>query len=72
MRRTSYGSDNGIFYLLRDHLNSSSVLLTRSGTVSKREFYYPFGGNRGSAFSSLTTKRFTGQYRESALLTVKD
>ncbi|MBX3014481.1 MAG: hypothetical protein KF832_23380 [Caldilineaceae bacterium] len=67
LRRTSYASDNGIFYLLRDHLNSSSVILTRSGTVAKREFYYPFGGNRGSTFSSLTTQHFTGQYPESAL-----
>ena len=58
--------------MLRQTLNRSSVLLTRSGAVSKHEFYYPFGGNRGSAFSSLTTKRFTGQYHESALLTVKD
>ena len=35
-----------------------------SGIVAKRAFYYPFGGNRGSAFSDLTSKRFTGQYHE--------
>ncbi len=30
-------------------------------------YYYPYGGNRGGAFSNLTTKRFTGQYHESSL-----
>ena len=67
MRRTGYASDNGIFYILRDHLGSTSVILEQNGTVSKREFYYPFGGNRGSAFSNSTTKRFTGQYHEKDL-----
>ena len=67
MRRSGYASDNGIFYILRDHLGSTSVILEQNGTVSKREFYYPFGGNRGSAFSDSTTKRFTGQYHEKNL-----
>jgi len=31
------------------------------------QYFYPFGGNRGAAFSSVTTKRFTGQYHESSL-----
>ena len=35
--------------------------------MAKSEFYYPYGGNRGSAFSTWTTKRFTGQYHESGL-----
>jgi len=33
----------------------------------KREYYYPYGGNRGATFSDWTTKRFTGQYHESGL-----
>ena len=48
-------------------LRSTSVLLNQDGTVAKREFYYPYGGNRGTAFSDLTTRRFTGQYHEQAL-----
>jgi len=67
MRRTSYASGNGVSYLLRDHLGSSSVIVNQDGTVAKSEFYYPYGGNRGAAFSPWTTKRFTGQYHESGL-----
>ena len=67
LRRSGYPSDNGLFYILSDHLGSTSVLLNQNGTVAKREFYYPFGGNRGTAFSDLTTRRFTGQYHEQAL-----
>ena len=65
-RRSGYATDNGVFYLLRDHLGSS-VIVDGSGAVVKREFYYPFGGNRGGAFSDLTRKRFTGQYHEQDL-----
>ena len=67
LRRSGYASDNGLFYILNDHLGSTSVLLNQDGTVAKREFYYPYGGNRGTAFSDLTTRRFTGQYHEQAL-----
>jgi len=42
-------------------------MVDSGGTLVKGEYYYPYGGNRGSAFSALTTKRFTGQYHESGL-----
>ena len=29
--------------------------------------YLPYSGNRGTAFSDVTTKRFTGQYHENGL-----
>ncbi len=68
MRRTGYATDNGVFYVVSDHLRSTSVLVNRDGTVKSRNFYYPYGGNRGgSAFSGITTKRFTGQYHEQGL-----
>jgi RHS repeat-associated protein len=68
LRRSGYASDNGVFYLLQDHLNSSSAFVTQSGAVTSRNSYFPFGGNRGgAAFSGLTTKRFTGQYHEASL-----
>jgi RHS repeat-associated protein len=68
IRRTGYASSNGVFYTLADHLRSTSVLVNQNGTVNGRNYYYPYGGNRGgSAFSSLTTKRFTGQYHEQGL-----
>ena len=49
-------------------MSSTSVILNQDGTVAKKQYYFPFGGNRdSSAYSSLTTKRFTGQYHEDAL-----
>ncbi len=56
MRRENYASDNGIFYILGDHLGSTSTIIQQDTTVVKQEYYYPFGGNRGSAFSEITTK----------------
>ncbi|MCA9950621.1 MAG: RHS repeat-associated core domain-containing protein, partial [Anaerolineales bacterium] len=67
IRRENYASDNGIFYVLGDHLGSTSTIIQQNTTLVKQEFYYPYGGNRGSAFSELTTKRFTGQYHEAGL-----
>jgi RHS repeat-associated protein len=68
LRRTGYAADNGVFYLLQDQLKSSSTLANQNGTVNSRNYFYPFGGNRGgAAFSALTTKRFTGQYHEQGL-----
>jgi RHS repeat-associated protein len=76
IRRSRYASDNGVFYLLQDHpstalrtsLKSSSAFVTQGGVVASRNYFFPFGGNRGgTAFSSLTTKRFTGQHHEAAL-----
>ena len=68
MRRSGYGVDDGVFYLLQDHLNSSSVMVDQTGNTVATNYYYPYGANRGgTAFSGLTTKRFTGQYHESSL-----
>ena len=68
IRRTAYASNNGISYMLGDQLGSTSVIVGQNGTAQATNYYYPFGGNRGgAAFSTLTTKRFTGQYHESGL-----
>lgn len=48
-------------------MNSSSVITNQAGTTLSTSYYFPFGGNRGAAFSAITTKRFTSQYHESAL-----
>jgi hypothetical protein len=53
--------NSGVYYLLQDHLNSTA---TSGGTVQDTTYYFPFGGLRGGGYSSLTTKRFTGQYHE--------
>lgn len=68
LRRSGYASDNGVFYLLQDHLKSSSSFVTQDSVVASHNYYFPFGGNRGgTALSSLTAKRFTGQYHEAGL-----
>jgi RHS repeat-associated protein len=54
--------------VLRTSLKRSSAVINQNGTLNgTRQYYFPFGGNRGGAFSTLTTKRFTGQYHESSL-----
>ena len=67
LRRTGHSADNGVKYLLSDHLRSTSVLVNRDGSVASRQYYHPFGDARGGPFSTLTTKRYTGQYHEEAL-----
>lgn len=69
LRRTGYAADNGVKYLLQDHLKSSSSLINQNGTVNgDRNYFLPFGGKRGTTpFNGLTTKRFTGQYHEASL-----
>ena len=48
-------------------MKDSGIIVNRAGTLKQQSHYYPYGGNRGSAFSPWTTKRFTGQYHESGL-----
>ncbi len=69
LRRAGYTADNGVFYLLQDHLHSSSATVAQNGTLAgTRNYFLPFGGNRGgAAFNNLTAKRFTGQYHEQAI-----
>ena len=71
MRRSGYGIDDGVFYLLQDHLKSSSSFVNQSGDTLANNYYYPYGGNRAQgapgAFSNWSTKRFTSQYHESSL-----
>lgn len=67
IRRSGYPGDNGIAYNLTDHLQSTSVLVNRDGTLNGRNLFFPYGGNRGAALNPLTTKRFTGQYHEPSL-----
>jgi RHS repeat-associated protein len=67
-RRTGYASNNGVFYLLQDHLGSNRDLINEDGTRNGRNFYFPYGGNRaGVPFNPRSTKRFTGQYHEQGL-----
>ncbi len=67
IRRSGYTSNNGVFYMLSDHLKSTSALVARNGVLNVRYFYFPYGARRGVPFNSITAKRFTGQYHEASL-----
>jgi RHS repeat-associated protein len=69
MQRASYAADNGVFYLLGDHLGSTSVIANSSGGQHSEQMYKPWGEKRypTGASALLTTYRFTGQRQESGL-----
>ncbi len=67
LRRSGYTSNNGVFYMLSDHLKSTSALVARNGVLNVKYFYFPYGARRGVPFNSITAKRFTGQYHEASL-----
>jgi len=64
LRWTGHSADDGVKSLLSDHLCSTGVLVNQDGPVASRQYYHPDGDNRNGSFSTLTTKRFTGQYHE--------
>jgi hypothetical protein len=66
--REQTATTNVVYYLLSDHLGSTSVVTNSQGGQVTRQWYYPFGEPR-AAFSSLPTdRRFTGQRSEEAAL----
>ncbi len=54
-------------YLLTDHLGSTTVSLTGSGTYQSELRYKPWGETRYTDGSPPTRRQFTGQVNESAL-----
>jgi RHS repeat-associated protein len=67
LRRSGYSSNNGVFYMLSDHLKSTSALVARNGVLNVKYFYFPYGARRGVPFNTITAKHFTGQYHETSL-----
>ncbi len=69
MRVEVVGGSNTLYYLLKDHLGSASMVLDNSGNVvqNSEQRYYPFGEKRLTGAVMLTDKLFTGQ-REMAEL----
>ena len=55
---------NGVYFLLSDHLGSSSVVVDVSGQVVEEGYYLPWGGERGNQEIELTDYGYTGQIRE--------
>jgi len=54
-------ANNGLFYLLSDHLGSTSVTTDASGNKVAELQYYPYGQTRYSWNTTPTSHRFTGQ-----------
>ncbi|MCI0561194.1 MAG: hypothetical protein MN733_22130, partial [Nitrososphaera sp.] len=50
-----------LYYILKDHLSSASVVTDASGNILGENRYYPFGETRLSTGSILTDKLYTGQ-----------
>jgi RHS repeat-associated protein len=67
VRRSGYGSDNNLFWLLTDHLGSTAVTLWPGGAKKAELRYKAFGENRYTSNSTPTTYRYTGQREESAI-----
>ena len=67
VRRSGYGSDNNLFWLLTDHLGSTAVTLWPGGAKKAELRYKAWGENRYTSGSTPTTYRYTGQREESAI-----
>jgi RHS repeat-associated protein len=65
-RRVGYGSNNGLFWLTGDHLGSTSVTANSSGTKTAEVRYKPWGEDRFTSGTTLTTFKYTGQREESS------
>ncbi|MEW6085135.1 MAG: RHS repeat-associated core domain-containing protein [Chloroflexota bacterium] len=50
-----------LYYVLKDHLGSASVVTDSSGNVVGEQRYYPFGETRLTTGTLYTDKLFTGQ-----------
>jgi len=50
-----------LYYILKDHLDSASVVTDASGNILGEQRYYPFGETRLTTGTIYTDKLFTGQ-----------
>jgi len=50
-----------LYYILKDHLGSASVVTDASGTILGEQRYYPFGETRVTTGTIYTDRLFTGQ-----------
>ena len=53
--------DSTLYYILKDHLGSASVVTDASGNVLGEQRYYPFGETRLTTGTIYTDRLFTGQ-----------
>jgi RHS repeat-associated protein/uncharacterized repeat protein (TIGR01451 family) len=65
-QRVAMRKDGVLYYLLNDHLGSTSLVTDQSGVEQARQLYKPFGESRWSSGTLLTDRKFTGQRSEEA------
>lgn len=53
--------NNTLYYILKDHLGSASVVTDSNGAILGTQRYYPFGETRLTTGTIYTDKLFTGQ-----------
>ncbi|MBK9926400.1 MAG: DUF11 domain-containing protein [Anaerolineales bacterium] len=56
-----------LYYMLKDHLGSASVVTDSTGVVVGEQRYYPFGETRLTTGTMFTDKLFTGQQEMAGL-----
>ena len=61
MRINIIGGSNTLYYILKDHLGSASVVTDASGNTVGEQRYYPYGETRLTTGTIYTDKLFTGQ-----------
>jgi RHS repeat-associated protein len=61
MRINISGGSNSVYYILKDHLGSASVVTDSTGTIVGEQRYYPYGETRFTSGTIYTDKLFTGQ-----------
>jgi RHS repeat-associated protein len=61
MRINISGGSNTLYYLLKDHLGSASVVTDASGTIVGEDRFYPYGETRFTTGTMYTDQLFTGQ-----------
>ena len=65
-QRVAMRKDGVLYYLLSDHLGSTTVITDQSGNVVSQQLYKPYGEPRWSTGTLPTDRRFTGQRSEEA------
>ena len=61
MRINITGGSNTLYYILKDHLGSASVVLGSGGAWLGAQRYFPYGETRVPSGTIYTDKLFTGQ-----------
>jgi RHS repeat-associated protein len=56
-----------LYYMLHDHLGSTTIVTTALGNIAGNQYYYPFGETRYARGTMNTDKLYTGQRQMAGL-----